>query len=124
MSLNIYLEGPEQTVECACECGHTHTRQVQSPYFRINWTHNLDDMAREAGIYEILWCPNEHGFKTAADITEKLAAGIALMESDPARFEAFNSPNGWGLYIHFLPLLRRYLKACRAYPTATISVSR
>ena len=46
------------------------------------------------------------------------------MKSDPERFEQFNSPNGWGLYEHFIPWIERYLEACEANPDATVSVSR
>ena len=43
--------------------------------------------------------------------------------ADP-RFEAFNAPNGWGLYIHFVPFVEAVLAACEEHPDATIRVSR
>jgi len=89
-----------------------------------NITHNLGRMAEEAGIYQHLWRPEEIGITTAAQLIEPLSAGLALLKSDPARFEAFNAPNGWGLYKHFVPFVEEYLGACREYPDATVSVSR
>jgi hypothetical protein len=88
--------------------------------YEANITHNLGEMARAAGIYEATWRPNEHGFKTAGDIIPILEAGIDLMESDPVKFEALNSPNGWGKYEHFLPWLEKYLEACKKHPKALI----
>lgn len=87
-------------------------------------THNLGAMAREAGIYECLWRPEEIGITKAEQLIEPLRAGLALMKADPARFEAHNAPNGWGLYKHFLPWIERYLAACEEHPDADVSVWR
>ena len=89
-----------------------------------NITHNLGRMAEAAGIYQHLWRPEELGLHLAHDLIGPLERGIALLKSDPARFKAFNAPNGWGLYEHFVPFVQKYLDACRENPDATISVSR
>jgi len=34
------------------------------------------------------------------------------------------NPNGWGLYIHFVPFVEAYLGACINYPNSIIKVSR
>jgi len=92
--------------------------------YDANITHNLGKMAAEAGIYKHLWRPEEIGIEQAGQLIEPLTAGLALLKSDPARFEAFNSPNGWGMYEHFVPFVEEYLEACRANPDATVSVWR
>lgn len=89
-----------------------------------NITHNLGPMAREAGIYTHLWRPEQIGVTLAADLVEPLTAGLALLRSDPARFKALNSHNGWGRYEHFVPFVERYLEACRQYPAAKVSACR
>lgn len=89
-----------------------------------NITHNLGPMAKEAGIYGHLWRPEETGIAVAAQLIEPLTAGLALLKSNPARFEAFNSLNGWGLYQHFVPFVEGYLNACRENPTALVKASR
>lgn len=89
-----------------------------------NITHNLGKMAREAGIYEALWRPDEIGITTASQLIGPLEAGLALLNADPARFEKFNAPNGWGMYEHFVPFVEKYLNACREHPDATVRVSR
>ena len=114
MSLDVYLTSPK----CPT-CGH-----AEQKYFNANITHNLNKMAAEAGIYEACWRPEEIGITKAAQLIEPLRNGIAQMKADPARFEKHNSPNGWGLYMHFLPWLERYLAACEANPDADVSVSR
>ena len=113
MSLNVYLSAPK--------CPHCG---VSPDGYSGNITHNLGAMAREAGIYEACWRPEEIGVTKAGQLIEPLRAGIALMKADPERFKKHNSPNGWGLYKHFLPWLEDYLKACESMPEADVSVSR
>lgn len=100
------------------------TRVQPTRVYSANITHNLGEMAGEAGIYKHLWRPEEIEITKAEQLIEPLKAGIALMESDPKRFEKFNAPNGWGMYEHFIPWLREYLGACVEYPDATVEVSR
>jgi hypothetical protein len=52
------------------------------------------------------------------------ASALRLLKSDPARFRAYNAPNGWGLYEHFVPFVEQYLEACREHPDATVKASR
>jgi hypothetical protein len=92
--------------------------------YSSNITHNLGRMAEEAGIYKHLWRPEEIGITTASQLVEPLSVGLVLLKSDPPRFKAFNSPNGWGLYEHFVPFVETYLEACRENPDAEVSVSR
>lgn len=100
------------------------TRVQPTRVFDRNITHNLGEMAAEAGIYDALWRPDEHGYQKAEQIIPALRAGLALLESDPERFKKFNSPNGWGMYEHFVPFVRAVLEACEEYPDADIEVSR
>ena len=92
--------------------------------YDANITHNLGGMAAEAGIYEALWRPDEIGLSTARELIDPLEKGLALLKSDPARFEKHNASNGWGLYKHFVPFVENYLAACREHPDALVSVSR
>ena len=92
--------------------------------FDANITHNLNKMADEAGIYEACWRPEEIGATKASDIISILEKGFEDMKARPEHYKQFDSPNGWGLYIHFLPWIEAYLNACREYPDAIIEVSR
>lgn len=92
--------------------------------FSDNYTHNANKMASEAGIYEVVWRPDEVGITHAKQIVEKLEAGIKLMRDEPERFIALQPENGWGSYDSFLPWLERYLKACKAHPEALVSADR
>jgi hypothetical protein len=92
--------------------------------FEGNITHNLSEMAGDAGIYNALWKPNETGYTKASQIVPILKNGLELLESDPQRFAKFNSPNGWGVYEHFVPFVKSVLEACEEYPDADIRVSR
>lgn len=92
--------------------------------FDANITHNLNTMAKEAGIYYHLWRPDEIGIAKAAELVDPLRNGLALMRSDPARFKKHNPPNGWGSYDSFVLWIQDYLVACEKYPEADVSVSR
>jgi hypothetical protein len=92
--------------------------------FDANITHNLNKMAAAAGIYEACWRPEEIGATKASDIIPILEKGFEDMKARPEHYKQFDSPNGWGLYIHFLPWVESYLNACRKYPDAIIEVSR
>ena len=92
--------------------------------YSANITHNLGKMAGEAGIYEALWRPEEIGVKTAYDLIGYLSQGLAVLKSDPARFKAFDAPNGWGKYENLVAFTQEYLAACAKWPEATVSVWR
>ena len=107
MSLNVYLDSVIGS---------------SSEGYSANITHNLNDMAKEAGIYECLWYP-EVGAK-ASQLIKPLKAGLSRMKADPGRFKEFDSPNGWGTYEDFVPWIENYLQACEDNPDATVTVSR
>lgn len=120
MSLDIYLENVNTCPNCGTRIGHQEAGEVYSQ----NITHNLTAMAKEAGVYEILWHPESNGIEMARQLILQLEEAIAVMKADPPRFEKHNSPNGWGLYENFLPWLEKLLIACKANPGATVAVSR
>lgn len=92
--------------------------------FDANITHNLNKMADAAGIYKVLWRPEEIGIETAAEVIPILKEGLCKLVSDPAYFKQFNAENGWGLYVHFVPFCIEVLEACQANPDALVEVSR
>ena len=92
--------------------------------FDANITHNLGKMASACGVYYACWRPDEINCSKAKHILPMLKDGIEVMKSNPEFYKTFDSPNGWGLYIHFLPWLEKYADACEKYPDAKIWVSR
>lgn len=92
--------------------------------YSANITHNLAHMAREADIYFALWCPDEIGITLAAQLIEPLTAGLAFLKATPDHFRSFNPANGWGDYDGLVDFVAAYLAACKAHPTATVSVWR
>jgi hypothetical protein len=113
MSLDIYLHSKP----CPC-C------KRQDQLYHGNITHNLTEMAEEAGIYEIVWRPEENGIHTAVSIILPLQIAIADMRENPAKYKAFDDLDGWGTYVDFFHFLQVYLDACKKHPDAVISVSR
>lgn len=125
MSLDVRLKGATEVVPCTCPlCGDSHTCKESETLYEANITHNLGAMAREAGIYFHLWRPGEIGINTASQLIAPLEAGLSLLVSDPERFKKFNSPNGWGMYEHFVPFVSKYLEACKEYPQAEVHAYR
>jgi hypothetical protein len=112
VSLDVYL---------TCDCGRSCCR---GELFSANITHNLNRMADEAGIYQALWRPEELKIASAGDLIPMLRDGLAQLNADPARFEAFNAANGWGLYEHLVSFVELYLAACEENPRAKVRASR
>ncbi|MCI4324258.1 MAG: hypothetical protein L3K03_09685 [Thermoplasmata archaeon] len=102
----------------------TSDEEETNEVYSANITHNLNRMADEAGIYQHLWRPDEIGITNARGLVTPLAAGLALLESDPVRFRKFDASNGWGRYENLVEFVRDYLEACRRYPDAEVIVWR
>lgn len=92
-------------------------------YWR-NITHNLGEMANQAGCYEALWRPDEHGLFFAEQLIPFLEAGLTRLKADPRYFKSFNPKNGWGNYDGLIAFIEEYLVACKENPTAKVHVSR
>lgn len=112
--------------------------------FHYNITHNLGQMAGEAGVYKAMWRPYqlhpnftdfeddylaEDKFEasvkmTAKDIIDKLEQGIKTLEKKPNHFKQLNPSNGWGNYEGLLKFAKEYLTACKEHPKAIIYTSR
>jgi len=107
MSLDVYLADADGNV-----------------VFSYNITHNLGRMAEEAGIYEQLWRPEEHGLCKAKQISASLTEGLMCLVGRPQHYKTFNPENGWGSYEGLVKFVVEYLIACREHPEATIQVSR
>lgn len=140
MSLDVYLNRKRYL---SYDEGKTYTEDTEQVYW-ANITHNLNTMAGEAGIYEALWRPHrlkegynisendhqaewkfeEENTSLAKDIIPLLEKGLSDLKTRPEYFEKFNSPNGWGMYEHFVSFVENYLEACKEYPDAIIEVSR
>jgi len=120
MSLDVFLT---RKLYLSYDKGNTYVEQDEDVY-SANITHNLGEMAKEAGIYKALWRPEEIGANQAKDIIEIVEKGLSELISKPKYFQKFNSPNGWGMYEHFVPFVERYLNALKEFPEAKINVSR
>ena len=112
MSLTIFLYDP------------TATYESEFGLYRANITHNLGEMAKEAGIYYALWRPEEIDKTKAGELIELLEKGLADLKARPEHFKQFDAPNGWGIYEHFVPFVEEYLNACIEYPEAIIEADR
>ena len=98
--------------------------------YEANITHNLGKMAdavvldNDKTLYQVLWRPDEHGWKFARDISELLNEGWNILLSDPERFRKFNPENGWGSYDGLVNFVYKYRNACWDNPDAELRISR
>lgn len=100
------------------------TETTTETVFDANITHNLTEMAKEAGIYYALWRPGTINCTRARDIIPMLELGLSKLKEDPEHFEQYDAENGWGTYLQFVPFVEDVLKACKENPEAIIEVSR
>ena len=97
--------------------------------FSANITHNLGTMASEVQLgeytlYQYLWRPEEIFIRNAEELIKPLSEGLQILKSDPVKYTALQSDNGWGLYENFIPWIEKYLHACIMNPSATILTDR
>jgi hypothetical protein len=147
MSLDVYLEGndprPERWAIFIREDGQKKEISLEewnrrhpgrkpclakvggdTELYNGNVTHNLTDMAREAGLYELLWHPEEVGIERGEQLVAPLSEGLERLRADPERFKEHNPSNGWGDYDVFVTFVAEYLDACSRHPEANVRVWR
>lgn len=88
--------------------------------FNANVTHNLVQMADNAGLYKPIWRPSESGFKWARDLIDPLEQGLKNLKNNPDFYRRWNPKNGWGSYETLVEFVEAYLCACRKNPDAEI----
>jgi hypothetical protein len=140
MSLDVSIYKKKWT---SYDEGKTLEREDELLY-DANITHNLGEMASEAGIYEALWRPHrlkdgydipeddhkaEWVFEDSCeikttDITDIIERGLVDLKARPVYFKQFDSPNGWGVYKDFVPFVEKYLEALKMYPDGIVKVDR
>jgi hypothetical protein len=150
MSLDLYLHGEPRPIEGAtgifiriggerfeitrAEWDRRHPGREPVTYisdktettvvWHRNMTHNLNNMAMEAGLYEALWRPDEVGATHAGMLVGKLEVGLDKLVSAPDKFKSFNPDNGWGNYDQLVDFTRSFLEACRQHPETTVYACR
>lgn len=88
-------------------------------------THNLVPMAKEAGLYEALWCPSVFADKPEAqDLIYNLELGLTYLLEHPERCKRWEPANGFGSYDQLVSIVHDYLVTCKLYPDAIITVDK
>jgi len=77
-------------------------------------------MAKEVGLYNVIWNPKEVGISKARDLIEPLREGLHLLKLYPEKYKKFNPENGWGNYETLVNFVQSYLDACYKYPDTTV----
>lgn len=122
MSLDVYLSSVKLVTKTCPHCGSEYKETEE--LFNLNITHNLGEMADQAGLYLCLWEPGKIDITCAAELIEPLKGGLRLLKKDPDHFKQFNPENGWGNYENLVEFVEKYLQACEENPNAQITVSR
>lgn len=125
MSLDVSLYTQDSTTECECpHCVSAHVKVSGSCVFDYNITHNLGEMADQAGIYKELWRPEELGIVKASQMISPLESGLKILKENPEKFKKLNPGNGWGSYPGLVKFVSEYLSACKSYPDSNVRVDR
>jgi hypothetical protein len=95
----------------------------EAKLYSLNITHNLNNMAKAVGLYEVLWRPKEVGITSASQMIAPLEKGLEELVANPDKYKALNPPNGYGSYDDFVSFCRSVLHNCREYPNAVIEAS-
>ena len=112
MSLDVYLEmDGDETI-------------AESVVYTANITHNLNEMAYHAGLYNCMWRPEENNFKLAKDLIGPLTEGYKELTQNPDKYKKYNPWNHWGNYELLCQFTQEYLFACMKYPCAKVKVWR
>jgi len=122
MSLDITLY-KKKPIEKQCHhCGSTYKDNEE--LYWANITHNLGEMADEAGIYLALWRPEDLNIDTAKALIPILTSGLNRLKNNPDYYKKYNPSNGWGKYENLVSFIKEYLEACNDNPEAIIEISR
>jgi hypothetical protein len=96
--------------------------RVEIPLLKdFNITHNLVPMAKEVGLYKVLWYP---GIGSAEKLLPFLKRAKDIMIRDKQELEKLNPENNWGSYDSFLRTINELIIFCKEYPDATVESSR
>jgi len=105
MGLDIYL----------LEKSRSGDREDEGDVWVGGITHNLTTMAKEAGIYKLIWRPEEVNCCKAKDVTTELELALIDLEERPKHFKKFNPPNKWGNYANLVEFVKKYIDASKEY---------
>lgn len=119
MSLDVDLMIVQPTSVYTSNITHNLCKMAMEVKFGLEWT-GVTDLS----LYDVLWRPDEHGFKYARDIADLLDIGWNILLSDPDNFKQFNPDNGWGSYEGLCDFVYNYRNACWHNPDAELSISR
>ena len=116
MSLDIYLQAPSSCPHCGKELVFGGQE-----LFSANFTHNVTNMWRKAGVYDALYMSEG---KRAGDYIQALNNGVQEISENYAEYQQLDSPNGWGTVLHALPWLKKVRDAFVQNPDAEIHISK
>jgi hypothetical protein len=89
--------------------------------FDENITRSLNRMTEEAGLYNVIWHPDEINASVASDLVDALVSGLRDLKTDRDRFSGLSN---YGTVEDLTRFVESYLVACLIWPDAKISVYR
>lgn len=90
---------------------------------RIHWfavPETMDIMAKESGLYDVIWIPNTISSIETISVIPVLEAGINKLKNNPSLFKELYEFRT-NAYEHFLSYMEKYLDVCKDYPDAVVS---
>jgi len=125
MGLTIYIDDPKEKVEeYSCHCGNKHEHRFHENWFRESITHNLVAMADAAGLYQVVWLPEDNRIVLGKELIPHLEKGLKELRDNEPKYVEYNPENAWGDYDSLVIFIEKYLEACIMYPKGIVKAER
>lgn len=97
---------------------------IQTTVYSDSITHNVVPMAQKAGIYRMVWRPEEAGISVAKELIDPLEKAVKDMINNRGDYVALSPANSLVSYEEFLGFLVRLADNCKRNPQASVTASR
>lgn len=124
-NLDVFLLGPEEAVSCACrDCGDVHGAVRREQLYAGSIPHSLAHLTRDISplLHEAIWHPGQIGVWAAVDAIRPLVAGMLAIRSTRRGDLRGDLAVAMHEFVTLMTFVEGYLAACRAHPTAAVSV--
>lgn len=121
----VYVRKPktEADAEICSHCKGTGKIWKDSIILATWMIEELEEMARAAELYDVIWKPDSLGINKAGQLIEPLRRGLKILQDNPRKFKKMDKPIGWAKYAQFVEWVKDYLEAAETDLDADIEVT-
>lgn len=90
-------------------------------FYSCNITHNISQMWRESGCYDVIYSDSPVPVEEAIPVLEK---AVDYFTKNKKSLERLNSKNGWGLYEDAYIFISKLLAECKKRPKTILIINK